>query len=281
MTTSIETRGFTMSELVARTGVSAPTVRYYLSEKLLPLPLRLAANRFLYDERHVEVIRLIRLLRERRGLSIDSIRSMLPQLLPDLLGHPEGALFRPEMWHQLLEVHTRPEVGPSVAERVTRAALAAFGHRGYADVAIEDVCRAAGIAKGSFYRHFPSKEELFFAVAGIAASEVAERVGELAPQDVETAVTIMAETLGEYLAILLDLASLAAQRRPGYPRALRALLTSLADSLGPLLGAGAFRSGQVSSEEVVARALARALARATDELAIAPLNEIQLNDVGG
>ena len=57
-----------MSELVEQVGVPAATVRYYLAEGLLPPPVKVAANRFLYDERHVEIVRLVRLLHDRRGL---------------------------------------------------------------------------------------------------------------------------------------------------------------------------------------------------------------------
>ena len=57
-----------MSELVERTGVAAATVRYYLAAGVLPPPAKVAANRFLYDERHVELIRLIRVVRARRGI---------------------------------------------------------------------------------------------------------------------------------------------------------------------------------------------------------------------
>ena len=44
------------------------------------------------------------------------------------------------------------------------AAMAELVHqRGYADVGVEDVCRAAGVRKGSFYYFFRSKRELMLA----------------------------------------------------------------------------------------------------------------------
>src|SRR4051794_3969248 len=42
--------------------------------------------------------------------------------------------------------------------RVTRAL---FDERGMQDAPVEEIARAAGIARGSIYRHFSSKEELF------------------------------------------------------------------------------------------------------------------------
>lgn len=216
-----------MSELVERTGVAAATVRYYLASGLLPPPRRAKTNRFLYDERHVEVIRLIRLLQDRRSLSLETIGRMLPELLPDLTGAGEGGIFRPEMWGQLLAVHFPTTTLPSLSDRLREAGMAAFARHGYADVSVDDVCQATGIAKGSFYRHFSSKEELFFA----AAAHVGEVIGAvLAGRDLTSegeVVALLAEALGPYLPIVLDLASLALQRRPGYARAYEGLVNQL------------------------------------------------------
>lgn len=49
-----------LSEVVARTGVPASTIHHYRRSGLIPPPRRQSANRFLYDERHVEAIRNLR-----------------------------------------------------------------------------------------------------------------------------------------------------------------------------------------------------------------------------
>lgn len=221
-----------MAELVERTGVAAATVRYYLASGLLPPPRRAKANRFFYDERHVEVIRLIRLLQDRRNLSLEVIGRMLPDLLPDLTGSGEGGAFRPEMWGQLLAAHFPSTSLPSPSDRLLEAGVAAFARHGYADVSVDDVCRAAGLAKGSFYRHFSSKEELFFA----GVFRVGETVLEvLSPaQEGRSAVELtqsIAAAFAPYVAIILDLISLASHRRPGYGRALRRLIAQISAGL--------------------------------------------------
>ena len=53
-------RTLTLSELVERTGVPASTIHHYRRSGLIPPPERLSANRFLYDESHVEALRHIR-----------------------------------------------------------------------------------------------------------------------------------------------------------------------------------------------------------------------------
>lgn len=47
---------------------------------------------------------------------------------------------------------------------IVAAALALFAERGYGATKLDDVARAAGIAKGTVYLYFPTKEALFQAV---------------------------------------------------------------------------------------------------------------------
>ena len=56
-------------------------------------------------------------------------------------------------------------------ERVLRAATASFLSRGYGS-SVDDIARRARVAKQTVYHHFPSKDELFKAVA----EELAKRV---------------------------------------------------------------------------------------------------------
>ena len=215
-------RGFAMAELVERTATPAPTVRFYLAQGLLPPPRRVARNRFLYDERHVELVRLVRLLRERRHLSIDAIKRMLPELLPDLVGRPEGGAFRPEMWHILLATHTKPAAGPSTADRVLDSGVALFAEYGYGEVSVDDVCRSAGVAKGSFYRNYASKDELFFAVVAEATAATIEQAFVLSDDK-----DGLARSVAPYVVVFIDLVSLAAKDRPGCREALDRTLERL------------------------------------------------------
>ncbi len=227
-----------MSELVERTGVPAATVRFYLTAGLLPPPAKVAPNRFLYDERHVELVRLVRLLRERRNLSLDAIAALIPDMLPDLLGRPEsGGTFRPEMWSRVLRAPLEPSTAELARGRVLDAAVGAFTEHGYFEVTVDDVCRAAGIAKGSFYRHFASKEDLFFAAARAAGAAAAARLEAALAAHAAGAgdERALAAALTPEIGILLDLAGLAARRREGAAATLAAVVGGLEHALSAAL----------------------------------------------
>jgi AcrR family transcriptional regulator len=50
------------------------------------------------------------------------------------------------------------------AERLLVAAERLFGERSYRDTTVADICEQAGMATGSFYAHFDSKNDVFVAV---------------------------------------------------------------------------------------------------------------------
>lgn len=57
------------------------------------------------------------------------------------------------------------------------AATALFLARGYDAVTVDDVCRAADVAKGTFFLHFPSKDSLLAEYGRIATEELREQLG--------------------------------------------------------------------------------------------------------
>ena len=79
-----------MSELSAETGVSVPTLKYYLREGLLHAGESLGATRAAYDETHVARVRLVRALVAGAGLSVEAA------------GRVNRVLDAPPDWHELL-----------------------------------------------------------------------------------------------------------------------------------------------------------------------------------
>lgn len=66
-----------MAELVRRSGASREAIRYYIRENLLPPPHRTARNMAWYSDRHLELIKLIRVLQEEQFLPLKAIKSLL------------------------------------------------------------------------------------------------------------------------------------------------------------------------------------------------------------
>src|SRR3546814_12182522 len=55
---------------------------------------------------------------------------------------------------------TQPTRGQRTQERIEQVTLALFAEKGVDRTTIGDIARAAGIADGTIYRHYPSTEEL-------------------------------------------------------------------------------------------------------------------------
>jgi AcrR family transcriptional regulator len=240
---------YTISELVAITGVPPATIHHYLREGLVPRPKRLASNRYVYDQRHLQALRLIRRLREQRGLSLPMIR----QIMPELLALEGEDAFRPEMWDRALAPRMARRRPP--AARLLQAAKEAFARRGYADVNVDDICKAARIAKGSFYRHHRSKEELFFAAAESLASDVVTLF--LAPigsanVGVDEAAQRLAPLIRPGLPLFLDLFARAVQGRPHHAAAARGIFSMAAAQVGQAV------SGEGAAEDRGARVIGAA-----------------------
>jgi TetR/AcrR family transcriptional repressor of nem operon len=67
---------------------------------------------------------------------------------------------------------------PNVRENIVESALDQFHRMGFNGCSVDDITRAAGVPKGSFYNHFKGKEDL--------ALEVIRRYANVAPRELLT-----------------------------------------------------------------------------------------------
>jgi AcrR family transcriptional regulator len=217
---------FSLGRLVTLSGVPASTVHNYRRLGLLPNPEPTAQGRFSYSDGHVRALQLIRELRDERGLSLGQIREVLPGLL-------EG---RQPVSPVMGECSGEPQ------KRLIEAAFRLFSEPpGYAAVSVSEIAAAAGVAKGSVYRHFPSKEALFTAVVENLCEDTAQRfaatVAELGgPEglaaDPSRSALLFGRLIARAMPILLELGARAA--RGDLPSQLLAarVLRTLAEAAG-------------------------------------------------
>ena len=91
-----------ISTLAERTGVPVATLKYYLREGLLHPGTATAKTQAVYDETHLERVRLVRALIESAGLSLGAVRDVLgildqpPATRHDLLAAAQHVLLAGE-----------------------------------------------------------------------------------------------------------------------------------------------------------------------------------------
>ena len=223
---------FTVSVLAEKTGTPVPTIHHYRHLCLLPEVTELASNRFLYDERHVEALEVIRMLREEHNLSLDAIREMLPELL----AFDRAGEFSQETWDEVIEAYLERSGPAVVSARLVAAAREAFALHGYAGVNVADICSAADVAKGTFYRYFDSKEAIFLAAARSTVEAVGEKLDELpAPMSEHQAIEKLKLLLGPMAPLLLEVATGELRHQPNLVGVVGVITAGLASRVVPRL----------------------------------------------
>jgi AcrR family transcriptional regulator len=229
---AISQAGFTISVLAEKTGTPVPTIHHYRHFGLLPEASELASNRFLYDERHVEALNLIHLLRERRNMPLETIREALPELLA--CNHERE--FSPDRWDEVIDAYLERSGPAVVSARLVVAAREAFAQHGYAGVNVADICSAADVAKGTFYRYFDSKEAVFLAAARSTVEAVGEQLDELpAPMSEPQAIEKLKLLLAPMAPLLLEVATGELRHQPNLMGVVGVITAGLASRVVPRL----------------------------------------------
>jgi AcrR family transcriptional regulator len=213
-------------EIVELTGVPASSIHHYRRLGLVPEPHRTSVKQFLYDDRHVAALRLIRALRQR-GRSLDEIREALPSLLH---GDDERAISAESLDGGDFESDRRAKT------KLIDAAMEAFSEHSFREVSIAGLCERAGVAKGTFYRWFDSKEALFLATAGAAVERAIVGFASEAPMvDLADHAAAFARHLRPALPVLLEMAKRVTQESGPTIAATVGLFADLARRLGRIV----------------------------------------------
>jgi len=124
-----------MSELSAATGVTVPTLKFYLREQLVHAGERTSPNQARYDETHVERVRLVRALIDVGGVSVARARDIIAALENDAM--PLSSVFG------VAQRAVTPPAG-ALSDPTEEAAFTAFTAGTPGGRLILDLCRRRG-----------------------------------------------------------------------------------------------------------------------------------------
>jgi AcrR family transcriptional regulator len=128
---------------------------------------------------------------------------------------------------------------------IYEAAMALFVARGYDAVTVEEVCRSADVAKGTFFLHFPTKDALLAEYGREATDDLRARLGNHRGGAV-SALRLALRALAERAERHLEVVRLTVRETMARPEAIREN-TALGRTLGELL-ADVVRRGQAAGE---------------------------------
>ena len=135
------------------------------------------------------------------------------------------------------------------------AAREAFAQHGYAGVNVADICSAADVAKGTFYRYFDSKEAIFLAAARSTVDAVGEQLDELpTPMSEPQAIEKLKLLLAPMAPLLLEVATGELRHQPNLIGVVGVITAGLASRVVPRLRTRG-KSARTAARRVVDAAL--------------------------
>lgn len=156
----------------------------------------------------------------------------------------------------------RPHVAPAPLERpldpkrrrrILEAGMGLFSGLPYAAVHMDAVAAAAGVAKPTLYRYFPTKEALFIAGLAWTLAELRDAVGAIPERDARTrlrrAVGLVLERIGALSPALTAIEGRGAEFGERSRRVLREGFDGLRGALAEVLRAG-IASGELTVPDV-------------------------------
>ena len=164
-----------ISELSERSGVTIPTLKYYLREGLLHPGELQGATRATYDDSHLERVRLVRTLVDVGRLSIERVREVVRAIDAPPAGRHEllGAA------HEALRPHPASvEPGPDALERLAALDLPECAHSP-ASLQLAEALTAAAAAGWSVEPETLSR--WLEAMRAVAETDVVAELGEVSP----------------------------------------------------------------------------------------------------
>jgi AcrR family transcriptional regulator len=125
---------------------------------------------------------------------------------------------------------------PEAAERLLAAAVELFSKKWYGTVSVAEICRAAGLSNGVFYRYFDDKKALFKVILGRILDQVREALERVEGKTPRVRLHRYAEVIIRFSEEHPDLVSVFREGQYRYFEYERRLVSIYMRSLGATLG---------------------------------------------
>lgn len=146
-------------------------IHNYEFKGLIDEPERSAGGIRLYPVDYIGRIARIKKLQHEYNLSLAAIRGILHRSgVRDIKGDVAGVLAESRFTK-----HSKPETEPK-RDTIVRAAESILRARGYQKTTIDEIASEAGVAKGTFYLYFKSKQQLLIEVLDRAVDSLEDRL---------------------------------------------------------------------------------------------------------
>lgn len=155
-----------MSQLATASGLTVSTIKFYMSQGLLPRPRKSKPNVAFYDEAFLRRLLVIKSMRDE-NLSVSSIKSILDKYpfeqVDDWEAFKENAKTKDA--DDLVEEERLATLSGEErrTDAILDAAYSVFSTKGYHNSTVDDIAQQAGVSKGTCYQYFSGKEEIFIA----------------------------------------------------------------------------------------------------------------------
>ncbi len=136
------------------------------------------------EEWYSQVVNLMKLFRGDDKFLHRSCFKDFIKALSRIFEEPEGVFLENLVFHGFLRSSSPLFRSDSdIKEIILSAALEIFSKKGYHEATIDEIARRAGVAKGSIYRYFPSKEDLFKSLLESRLEALSEKIRVIVNSD--------------------------------------------------------------------------------------------------
>ncbi len=133
-----------ISGLSEASGVPISAIKFYNRKGLLPKAIKTGKTKAFYTLHHLNRLKLIKKLQHEEKMSLKKISDIIT-LIGDEDDNGNG------LGAEIL--NHKP--------KIIEAAISVIRSKGYENTTIEDIVKAAQVGKGTFYKYFKNKKELF------------------------------------------------------------------------------------------------------------------------